>query len=969
MPEGLDIGVLGPVEVAGPGGRVDLRGRGQRTLIARLATQPGTTMPQDALVKALWPQAPPPTAVKTLHSHMARLRQQLRRAGVADAIATRDPGYVLLASPNTVDAIRFEDLAAAGRNALAMGKNELSSGLLRAALTLWRGEPLIDCRPGEWARAVAVRLGEIRFAASEDLISARLALGEHVTAIGELESLVTQHPFRERLWELLILALYRSGRQGDALAAFHRARATLVDELGIEPSRQLRQLEGAVLAADPTLDLSAAPTRPAAGRVTAGRSQHRVPVPLTRLVDRAADISRTQWLLDRRRLVTLTGPGGCGKTRLAIAVAAGYDTDELGFVDLTSLTGPALVPQSVADAFRLPEHAGRDVLDTVVDHVRDRTTLLVLDNCEHLVRACAQLVRALLSVCPTLRVLATSREPLHVPGESVHTLRPLPTPDPDATHSFDDLASYDAVQLFVDRAQEAGAHIEKDRATAQALATICASLDGLPLAIELAAARTAALPVSRIAEHLRDRFLALCSGGHGARPQHRALHATIKWSYDLLTPDEQALFRNLAVFAGGFELPAVEALWPHHNAVDLLGRLVEKSLVTKETDTARYRLLDTIRHFAAEQLTPEERAQARRLHADYHLRLAEQAERHLFGAGAVPWLERLAAEHENFRAAVTWTLAQPDPTLALRLTGALIRYCRLRGHHRDCRDWLTAALEHGGRAPATLRAKAFAGAAGVALLQCDYDPAVLLAEQSLILYELGGNQRGLAFVRSLLGSICREQGDYPRALDYHRSALRNFQDLDDEFGIAHALHLNAFTAWLRGDLDSARRWAYESLQRSRKLGDAESTSSALRHLAAVAHYRGDNKLACRLLLEARAISELIGCREGIAWALNLLGLVYHATGSAEAEPLLERSLAVHRELGDRWRTASVLEALAAIACDRSAWTRAAELLNEATEIRGELGIPVPPCECPLLRRTQAALGAAEVPRPRGECGG
>ncbi|MBB5889864.1 BTAD domain-containing putative transcriptional regulator [Kutzneria kofuensis] len=956
------------MEVAGPGGQVDLRGRGQRTLIARLALQPGTTMSQDTLIKALWPQTPPPTAVKTLHSHMARLRIQLRLAGVTDVIATRDPGYVLLAEPEEVDATRFENLVAAGHSAVATGQHELSSGLFRAALTLWRGEPLTDCRPGEWASAAAVRLGEIRLAAAEDLIGARLALGEHITAIGELESLVTQHPFRERLWELLILALYRSGRQADALAAFHRARATLVDELGIEPGRQLRRLEAAVLTADPMLDLSAAATVPVADPTPADRSRRRVPVPLTRLVDRAADTARTRWLLDERRLVTLTGPGGCGKTRLAIAVASGYETGELGFVDLVSLTDSALVPQSVADAFGLPEQAGRSVLDTVADHVRDRPTLLVLDNCEHLVRACAHLVRALLSACPALHVLATSREPLHVPGELVYTVRPLPTPDPEATDSFDDLACYDAVQLFVDRAQEAGAHIRKDGATARALATICASLDGLPLAIELAAARAAALPLSQIAEHLRDRFLGLCSGGHGARPQHRTLHATVKWSYDLLTPDERALFRSLAVFAGGFELPAVAALWPHDNAVDLLGRLVEKSLVTKEPDTARYRLLDTIRHFAAAQLTDAELARARRLHAEYHLGLAEQAERHLCGAGAVQWLERLAADHENLRTAVAWALARPDPTPALRLTTALIRYCRLRGHYGDCRDWLTAALELPGQAPAALRAKAFAGAAVVTFLQCDYDPAVLLAEQSLLLYEAGDDQRGLAFVRSLLGSICREQGDYARALDYHQSALRNFQGLDDEHGIAHALHLSAFTAWLRGDLAPAERWAYESLRRSRKLGDAESVSSALKHLGAVAHYRGDNKLACRLLLEARALSERTGCREGIAWALNLLGLVHHATGSAEAEALLERSLAAHRELGDRSRTASVLETLAAIACDRSAWTRAADLLSEATAIRAALGIPVPPCEFPLLRRTRAALGAAEMSRSR-ECGG
>jgi predicted ATPase/DNA-binding SARP family transcriptional activator len=970
MPEGFDIRVLGPVEVTGPHGLVDLHGRGQRTLIARLALQPGTTVSQDALVAALWPQRPPPAAIRTLHSHIARLRHQLRQAGIVDVIATRDPGYVLLAAPDAVDAGRFESLVEAGRNALADGEGERSRDLLGAALALWRGEPLTDCRPGDWAHTAAVRLGEVHLAAAEDLIGARLALGAHVTAVGELEALVSQHPFRERLWELLILALYRSGRQADALAAFHRARVILVDELGIEPGNRLRRLEAAVLAADPTLDLSTSATppsptaeRPETDRSAGDRSPRRPPVPLTRLVDRAKDVAKMRWLLDDRRLVTVTGPGGCGKTRLAIAVAAAPDVGPVGFVDLTSLSEPALVPQSVAEALNLPEHTDHGPLDTLVGHLRDQTMLLVLDNCEHLVESCAQLVCTLLSACPALRVVTTSREPLRVPGESVYPLRPLPTPDPGVTHSYDDVVSYDAVQLFVDRAREAGAHIGTDGTTAQALATICASLDGLPLAIELAAARTAALPVSRIAEHLRDRFPVLCSGGRGVRPQHRALRTTIKWSYDLLTPDERTLFRVLAVFAGSFELLAVEALWPHDDAVDLLGRLVEKSLVAKEVGTARYRLLDTIHHFATEQLTDAERVRARRRHAEYYLGLAEQAEHKLCDSGAAQWLDRLAAEHENLRAAVMWLLGQPDPTLALRLTSALIRYCRLRGHYRDCREWLTAALEHGRQAPATLRARAFAGVAAVTFLQCDYDPAVLLAEQSLILYESCGDQRGLAIAHLLLGSICRDQGDYQRALDYHRSALRNFHALGDDHCIAHGMQLIACTSWLRGDLTSAARYGRDSLHRLRRLGDAVSTAWALKDLGAVAHYQGDSAQARRLLTEARAISERTGCREGIAWALNLLGLVHHAAGSADAGQLLEQSLAVHRELGDRWRTASVLEALAAIACERSEWARAARLLDEAAVLRIALNSPVPPCERPLLRRTQAALSAATAARP------
>ncbi|MFC0114027.1 BTAD domain-containing putative transcriptional regulator [Kibdelosporangium aridum] len=954
MSANIDIRLLGPLEIAASRGPVVLHGSVQRTLVARLGVRPGETVSREALVDALWDELPPRTATKTLHSHLARLRHQLQDASLAGLIAAQGPGYALLAPAEAADVVRFEAMVDRGREALAGGATETAVELLRQALGLWRGDPLVECRPGEWVRAEAAHLAEIRLAATENLISARLRVGEHLQLVGELEPLVIRYPFRERVWELLMLALYRSGRQADALAAFQRARTALVDELGIEPGRELHRLEAAILAADPTLELNA-PRRTTTGTPVC----RRLPVPLTSLIDREADKAALGDLAAGRRLVTLIGPGGCGKTRLAIAVAAEH-SEAVCFVDLTPLAKPELVPQAVAEAFGLrAQAAGRGAVDSLVDHLHDRSLLLVLDNCEHLVDACAHLVSALLPACPGLRVLATSRETLRVPGEAVYTLQPLATPDPKAVPAYDELLHYDSVRLFVERTRDAGGQIGTDGATAQGLATICAQLDGLPLALELAAALTAALPVPRIAEQLTGRFPALCSGSRTARPQHRAMRTAIRWSYDLLDDDERALFRRLAVFVGGFDLPGVEALWPRADAVELLGRLVDKSLVVREWGNARYRLLDTIHRFAAEQLADDEKcADVRQRHAEFYLALTEQAQEHLDGADAVEWLDRLTAEHENFRAAMAWAVAQPNST-ALRLSVALTRYCQLRGHYRDGRRWLAAALDRGAHTPLILRGNALYGSAVLTFLQCDYDAAVPLAKQAMAMYESLNDLEGTARTRTLLGSIWREQADYPRAMEFHRRALDTFREAGDARGIAEALQRCAFSAWLQGDFDPAQQWAQESLQRMRHLGDAEGAAGALLHLGAIAHYRGDQAQALRLLSEARQTSERTGCPEGIAWALNLLGLVHRATGSASATALLQQSLAVHRKLGDRWRMASVLEALAALACDERRWEHAAQLLDEAATLRAAINSPVPPCERPSHERTRAALATAE----------
>ncbi|WP_340682738.1 BTAD domain-containing putative transcriptional regulator [Amycolatopsis coloradensis] len=463
MSANIDIRLLGPLEMAASRVPVVLHGPVQRTLVARLGIRPGETVSREALVDALWGESPPPTSTKTLHSHLARLRHQLQNAGLAGLIAARGPGYALLAPAEAADVVRFEAMVYRGRDTLARGATETAVELLRQALALWRGDPLVECRQGEWVRAETAHLTEARLGATEYLISARLTLGEHVQLVGELEPLVIRYPFREQLWELLMLALYRSGRQADALAAFQRARTALVDELGIEPGRELRRLEAAILAADPTLDLEASQRT-----TTDAPVWRRLPVPLTSLIDREADKAALGRLLAGRRLVTLIGPGGCGKTRLATAVAAEHP-DPVCFVDLTPLTEPELVPQAVADAFGLrAQPAGRGAVESIVDQLRDHALLLVLDNCEHLVDACAHLVDALLPACPGMRVLATSRETLRLPGETVHTLQPLATPDPEAVPAYNKLLRYDSVRLFVERTRDAGGQIGTDVATARA---------------------------------------------------------------------------------------------------------------------------------------------------------------------------------------------------------------------------------------------------------------------------------------------------------------------------------------------------------------------------------------------------------------------------------------------------------------------------------------------------------------------
>ncbi|GAB3144740.1 BTAD domain-containing putative transcriptional regulator [Micromonospora sonneratiae] len=994
-----DIRLLGPLEVSvrhdtGRRHRVVLGGPRQRTLFGLLALRAPEVVSRPYLIDGIWGEDPPPSSTKTLHAHVAYARRALTSAGLSSLIVTRPPGYALAGDAVDIDVRRFEDLVTRGRRALRAGATSEAAESLRAALRLWRGDVLADCPIGEWARAEAAMWEEARRYAIEDLYTAELALGEHARVATELEALVVREPLRERLWELLMIALYRAGRQGDALGAYRRARTALVEELGIEPGRRLRDVEAAILAGRDVADTEGGDETGTAGDrdvavQSAGSVAVRLPAPLTRLIGREAEVTEVRALLGSRRLVTLTGIGGCGKTRLAIAVADGATTgDEPGpcFVELSALTDPDLVAATVATALGLPERPDLAPFESLSRHLRTERLLLVLDNCEHLVDACAGLVGSLLSRCPEVRVLATSREPLGVPDELVYPVAPLSIPTGSMTGGLAEARRYDAIRLFLDRTAVPVVRDLRD-SDAAVLAAICAGLDGLPLAIELAAARTPVLTLREIADRLRDPDL-LRTAQPATRRRQDTLDTAMAWSYQLLSPVRQGWFRRLAVFSGGFTLDAVEAVAPSstERAMDVLADLVARSLVVMERrrDRARYRLLETIRHYAVVRLSEsaEELAQAYRCHAAYYRALAEEVDGKLHGPELEQLLDRLTVEHDNLVAAQAWHSRHGSRLEQLRLAAGLARYCHLRGRYRDGRRWLEDALSTSGDEPVPELARACLSAAYLALFDCDYAAATEYGERAVAVHRELGDETGGARSMSLLASVDREQGRSARSLSRYAEALAVYRAAADRRGVADTLLMSGFTSWLTGDLDRAEPLVEAALAEFHQLGDPEGVASARVHLAAVAYYRSQGARARWLAEDALARFREFEFKEGIAWALNMVGLVEHRDGQlGVAMELLRRSLDTHCAVGDRWRAASVLEAMAAVLADGGAaavladgggtavvpadggaTVAAAELLGAAAAIRDAIGAPVPRSERAAHAATVGKLNRAMTDR-------
>jgi DNA-binding SARP family transcriptional activator len=534
----LELGLLGPVRAVRAGRELPLGGPRQRAVLALLVVEAGQVVPAGRLIEELWRGGPPPGAATTLRSYVSRLRALLAPDATLKASGG---GYVLTLGPGRLDAEEFERLAGVGRAALAAGEAAAAANRFAEALGLWRGRALADVGEVEPLALEASRLEELRLGVLEDRIEADLALGLHAEVVSQLEQLVAEHPLRERLWRLLVVALYRSERQADALAACRRAREMLAEELGLDPGEELQRLEQQVLRQE-------VPAVPPAAR------RGNLPAPLTSLLGREPDLAAVDGLLGETRLVTLTGPGGSGKTRLAIeaaAQAADRFRDGVWLAGLAGIASAELVMPRVMEALEVRQQGDLPVIDALIYRLRSAELLLVLDNCEHLLDACAALTGTLLAGAPRLRVLATSREPLGIPGEVAYLVPPLEVPPESAGAQA--LSRVPAVQLFVDRASDVRAAAAADPPV-ETIARICRNLNGLPLAIELAAARSATLSAAEIEARLADKFQFLRHRRPAADPRHQTLKAAIDWSYELLTRDERRVFAELSVFAGGFGL-------------------------------------------------------------------------------------------------------------------------------------------------------------------------------------------------------------------------------------------------------------------------------------------------------------------------------------------------------------------------------------------------------------------------------
>ncbi|MET8000260.1 BTAD domain-containing putative transcriptional regulator [Nonomuraea glycinis] len=976
----MRFGVLGPLEVRGPGGElIPVGGPRPRALLVMLLLNAGQVVGVEALIDGQYGEDPPAGAANAVQAQVSRLRRALG----AGRIEFRGGGYLLAVDPGTVDAHRFERLARQGRHLLSAGRFEDAAGTLRQALGLWRGPALPDLPFGQ---AQAARLEELRLTAGEDLAEAELALPGSAP-VAELRRLVSAHPLRERLRAQLMRALHAAGRQAEALAAFEEGRRLLADELGADPSPELAAAHLTVLRAEPP-----AP------------APRRLPAQLTSFVGREHDLALLA--SPGSRLRTIVGPGGIGKTRLAIEAAA-RDSRETYFADLSPLPPPkaqdsaaprptptdaeaawdALPPTEVRSSAAAGSHGVeqvarvvlgalgvregglrtpqlRDPVQRLVSALAERDTVIVLDNCEHLIASAAALVRTLLAECPRLCVLATSREPLGITGEALVPLTPLAIPPPEPpglpTEGIPPSGSpaakaptvgmpvvealgYPAVRLFADRAAAVRPAFEVRQDNVDAVVRICATLDGLPLAIELAAARLRSFDVAEIAARLAEhgRFRLLSRGDRTGAARHRALRAVVEWSWDLLTPEEQTLARRFAVFTGGATIAAVEAVCERatDDVAGVLADLVDKSLVG--VDGGRYRMLETIRLFCAERLAEAgEEDGVRGRHARWYEGLARRADPWLRRGEQLGWLALLTAEHGNLMAALRWAVRH-DPEAALRMVTELATCWWLSGRQSQAGDVAAellkvtgaplpgleeayvmcvlhavprAAPEHWARAEAymsglerPLRHPFTAALWGMTV----GPPALPVGPERDGM--LGSDPWSVALGRLSRALLRLLDGEPAEAEVELEEVLARFRALGERWGIAQALDWLAVIASWRGEWDRCRVLWREALELLDELGALEETADVLARRGEALVRAGELAAASVDFRRAGEAAARAGRSQAPVMAgLGLGELAWAAGDSAEALRRLEAALAAAQGggFGAQQAQAHVLAALA-----------------------------------------------------------
>jgi predicted ATPase/DNA-binding SARP family transcriptional activator len=861
----MEFRVLGPVQALADGRPLALGGPKQRALLAELLLHGGIVLPRDHLVDALWGEEPPSSARSSLQVYVHGLRRVLG----AERIETHGTGYRVNVEPEELDSARFERLLDRAERALAEARPADAAEDLERALALWAGPALADVADQPVARTAAPRLEELRLRALELRNDARLALGEHDAVLPELDALLAEHPYRERLREQQVLALYRAGRQQEALEAYRAARDALVEELGIEPGPALQALERAVLRQDENLAAPAAPVRRSALPLPA------LPSPATSLVGRRLEIVAVEAMLRRDdvRLVTLTGPGGTGKTRLALAVAQSLARelrDGAVFVDLSTVTEPELVLPEAARALDLPPEG-------VLAGVGGLSLLLVLDNLEQL-GAATRPVAELLAAGPRLRVLATSRTPLRLSGEHEYPVPALPVPGRE--RSVEALSANDAVRLFVARAQAANPAFAPDADDLLAVAAICRRLDGLPLAIELAAARTRALTAGEIEQRLDRALSLLVEGARDLPPRQQTLRATLDWSYELLAEPERAVLAQLAVFAGGFRLDDAEAV-AGGDPAPALASLVEHGFLRRRG--RRFALLEAIRQYALERLVlagGEERCRDR--HRDRFLEVAEHAWTDILAGGEPEEqaMTLLDSEHENLHAAIAWTQQSDDVESTVRFAVALRWYWLVRG-------WIGEGLlvfEHAVAATADrpeAHAFALSGAGMLNVRRGARTEGTRQLEAALALYAELGDEAETARCAAELGHVAVEDGDLDRAAELYTASVERFARLGNATREAVAVANLAAIAARRGDAATAAEYGERAIELQRGNGDVDGLGVSLANLSRVRLDLGDEGAARAALSESLGIARRLNYQMLLAYLLGASGELARRNGHPE----------------------------------------------------------------------------------------
>jgi len=929
---------------------VKSRSRKGLWLLALLSLHANHPLSREWVAGALWPESENP-------------RDNLRRTLTDVRGALGDFGDIVEATVDTVclrvpsdhvDALLFDSL---------VKRDDLSS--LEAAISLYRG-PLLENCDEPWILIDRERRTSAYIHALEQ--AARIHRDSHRLneAIWRLRLAIAANPLHESLYIDLMQALADNGEAPEAILTYRRLRLLLRQELQAEPSADIvalfqrirsstRNAQNTGVAA-PSAPVAAAGTKaseaddpsPAFDPVSPDREPSslvtsNLPRPLTGILGRAAELSDLVNGLMQQRMVTIVGTGGIGKTRLAIEAASqcqGEFPDGVWFIDLAAITTPDLIPAALASALNVQEERGQNLLQLVISRLAAGRHLVILDNCEHLIEACASTAREVINRCPGVHLLATSRRPLQLTGEVIQRLQPLNVPyipslrgDLNAA-STEILQASPAVQLFVERASAIQPAFSLSSRSLLAVADICRRLDGIPLALELAAARSAALPVEQIAILLSNRFRLLSRGDRAARPRQQSLRALVDWSYDLLEPEEQALFARLSVFSGGWTLDAAVAVCAsaatdfvvdldelaRWDMMESLAALVESSLVLMEQGpdgVARYRMMETIREYASEKLKDfGEVEEIQRNHFRWFLRIAEAAEGDKPGEGQAQSLRGLAQDHDNFRQA----LQQAGSGIErMRLAVALIFFWDIRGFYTEGRAWMERALSEAPDAPVALRSRALRGAGNMCWVQGDLSQARLLHLENLEIHRAGADDEGLGHTLNSLGLIALHQGDFPTAADYYRQGIEIFRRIGDRAALGPILGNLAIAIKNLGDYAEATKLLKEAEALAREANDLRALAQALQILGTISVTNGDYAAARAYVVEALEADRIMGSAQGIAVSAHVLGDIALSQGDYDdALSHFQEALESFRRIGSKRSMAATLASLgdAALACGR-----------------------------------------------------